>query len=142
MKSQQASVHMKYSFNFSSREIIVKKIIKALKPKTNEFDSVVVSGYSMALVGSIVAHALKKNIVLVRKPSELRISGYETEGIHNQRCIIIDDLVCTGNTFRRVLDGLKKINCTPVGFVVYNDSYTCTKFDEVPYWGNTKKYQE
>ena len=76
---QQASTHMEYAFLYASRNIIIEKIIKALTPKIKKFDSIVVSGYSMALIGSIVAHALKKNIVLVRKAGDNAHTTYVTE---------------------------------------------------------------
>ena len=137
---QQASTHMEYAFLYASRNIIIEKIIKALTPKIKKFDSIVVSGYSMALIGSIVAHTLKKNIVLVRKPSEDRISSYRAEGIHYQRCIIIDDLICSGFTFIRIIDGLKEIHCTTIGFMLYNDSTNRHQYKDIPCWGNVKRY--
>jgi len=144
MKPQQAKItvcsHEAELFTTKTRTEIVKTLIKILKPRKKEFDAIAISGYSMAMISPIVADKLKKNIVLVRKPSELRISSYEVEGLHNQRCIIIDDLICTGNTFRRVLDGLKKIDCTPVGFVVYNTSSSNDQESGVPCWGIVKTY--
>ena len=146
MKPQQAKItvcfHEAELFTTKTRTEIVKTLIKILNPRKKEFDAIAISGYSMAMISPIVADKLKKNLVLVRKPSELRISSYGVEGLHNQRCIIIDDLICTGNTFRRVLDGLKKIDCTPVGFVVYNTSSSNNKESGVPCWGIVKNYEE
>ena len=108
MKNLQASYHMRYAFDYASRDIIIKTILETLTPKLKEFDSIVVSGYSMALIGSIVAHELKKNIVLVRKDGDNAHSDYVTEGLLKQRCVFIDDLVATAATFQYVYTQLKK----------------------------------
>ena len=125
-------------FDTKTRTKIVKTLLKILKPRIEEFDAIAISGYSMAMISPILADKLKKNIVLVRKPSEDRISSYRAEGIHYQRCIIIDDLICSGFTFIRIIDGLKEIHCTTIGFVLYNDSMTRHQYKDIPCWGKIK----
>lgn len=137
---QQASTHMEYAFLYASRNIIIEKIIKALTPKIKKFDSIVVSGYSMALIGSIVAHALKKNIVLVRKAGDNAHTTYVTEGLLKQRCVYIDDLVATGDTFQYVNKYLKEIKGKIVGVVLYFEYHEDYKNSMwISSWDNTKE---
>jgi len=79
----------------------------------------------MALIGSIVAHELKKNIVLVRKDGDNAHSDYVTEGLLKQRCVFIDDLVATAATFQHVIHQLKKVKGSIVGVVLYYDYDEC-----------------
>jgi adenine/guanine phosphoribosyltransferase-like PRPP-binding protein len=76
---------------------IVKDSVKALKHI--DFDTVAFRGISGALVAPIVAHKLKKEIALVRKPGQGSHSNHSYEGyLGIERFVIIDDLVCTGET--------------------------------------------
>jgi orotate phosphoribosyltransferase-like protein len=61
-----------------------------------------------------------------------------TEGMHDQRCIIVDDLISSGETFRRVILGIERIHCKAVGFVLYNDRTNYIDYHNVPCWGNVK----
>lgn len=137
MKKLQASYHMKFAFDYASRDIIIKTILETLIPKIKKFDSIVVSGYSMALIGSIVAHELKKNIVIVRKKDEESHSDYVAEGFSKQRCVFIDDLVATGDTLHYVHKMLKDIKGTIVGVILYFD-YVQSYAEEnrIEHWDN------
>jgi adenine/guanine phosphoribosyltransferase-like PRPP-binding protein len=115
--------HLLDVFDLKNRNKIIKYLTDCLKPFVEEFDAVVVSGYSMALIAPIIAHKLKKNIVLVRKKSEQRHSSFDVEGMHNQRCIIIDDLIASGHTFETMIHYVKNIDCKVVGYITYDVHY-------------------
>jgi len=105
-----------------TREEIVKKIVAHLKPRKKEFDAIAVSGYSMSLIAPIVASKLNKELVLVRKYSDNRHSSFMAEGIHKQRCIVIDDCVDSGATMSHVIEHVKELlEGSVVGIVLYND---------------------
>lgn len=114
-----ACSHEKQLFDVKERDVLVNTAVEILKTWSDEFDAIAISGYSSAMIVPIIANALKKNIVLVRKASESRYSSYETEGIHGQRVLFFDDLVSTGTTARRITDGLKTIDCKMVGYYLY-----------------------
>lgn len=114
-----ACSHEKQLFDVKERDVLVNTAVEILKTWSDEFDAIAISGYSSAMIVPIIANALKKNIVLVRKASESRYSSYETEGIHGQRVLFFDDLVATGSTARRITDGLKTIYCKMVGYYLY-----------------------
>jgi adenine/guanine phosphoribosyltransferase-like PRPP-binding protein len=116
--------HIRPLYSYKTREVIVKRIVSTLKPKVDEFDCIIVSGYSMSLIGPIIAHKLKKDLCLVRKSSEVRTTSYKVEGFRGQRCIFIDDLICSGETFRRVkYDAITGLNSVIVGIILYNTDY-------------------
>ena len=98
---------------------VVNKICRALRKRINDFDGIVISGYSMALIGPIVAFKLKKNVCVVSKENDARNSYQKVEGLHSQRWLMIDDLVSSGRTLSRVADGVKRIEGTLVGVVLY-----------------------
>lgn len=72
-----------------------------------EFDSIVVSGVSGLLVGAQIAEILDKNIVVVRKKNEKRYSPFHIEGAYPGDYIVVDDLVCSGSTVRRIFSEIK-----------------------------------
>src|SRR5208337_2265028 len=85
-----------------TRKYTIDKCILDLKEHADKFDAIVVSGYSMALIAPCVADALHKDIILVRKDDEDCHSDYQVEGVMCQNYIIIDDLVCSGETLKRI----------------------------------------
>jgi len=113
--------HEKRLFTITKREQIICKAIKTLKKNKILFDAISVSGYSSAIIAPIIAHKLKKNIVLVRKSSEQRYSNYSVEGQHGQRVLFLDDLIDSGKTFEWVKSGVETIGCRIVGIYLYED---------------------
>jgi len=121
--------HERVIFTVKSRNRLVKEAVEILKTWTKDFDAIAVSGYSSALVVPIIAHKLKKNIVLVRKTSETRFSNHNVEGQHGQRVLFFDDLIDSGSTFRHIKKGVESISCRLVGTYLYN-SFGCNSVDE------------
>lgn len=113
--------HEKKLFTITNRERIICKAIKTLKKTKFFFDAISVSGYSSAIIAPIIAHKLKKNIVLVRKSSEQRYSNYSVEGQHGQRVLFLDDLIDSGKTFEWVKSGVETIGCHIVAVYLYED---------------------
>lgn len=117
-----ACPHERKLFDLTTRNEIVIKLLAALDPYKDKFDAIVVSGYSMALIAPIIADNLQKNLVLVRKESECRHSSYVVEGVHYQKCLFLDDLICSGDTFNYVKTQLERINCEIVAICCYVSS--------------------
>lgn len=108
-------------FTLETAREVLDYLVRCTAKHLHEFDAIAVSGYSSAMIAPALAMAINKNIVLVRKPSEHRNSGYGVEGVHNQRVLFVDDLVASGSTFERVQQGLLDIGCEVVGYVLYQD---------------------
>lgn len=126
----QTSPHGQKNYIHSDICEVVNNIVVELEPICNKFDAIAVSGASMMLIAPIVAYKLKKNVILVRKPEEVCNSSYRVEGKHSQTYIIIDDLVASGDTIRRIKEGADTIDCKCFGVCVYY-SYSCLLREKV-----------
>jgi hypothetical protein len=80
----------------------VTKMVEALAPHADTFDTIAFSGYSGAVLGPMLAMRLDKNMLLVRKDTDSTHSSYLIEGTLHSRYIIADDLVCSGATAMRI----------------------------------------
>lgn len=117
------------------RDQVVREIKKALRYKKKLFDGFVVQGYSMSIIGSILAHEMGKQIAVVRKHDDDRNSWMDVEGKHHQRWVFLDDLISSGRTFERVKEGLEEIMGEIVGICLWYDSNgTEAKRTGVPVW--------
>jgi adenine/guanine phosphoribosyltransferase-like PRPP-binding protein len=109
------------------RKDTVKRVTKILKEfdKVRPFDAIAVSGMSGALIGSTIADRLGKGIIVVRKEDDTSThSWYKVEGAICERYIIIDDLIASGKTVRRIIDQIKKEqyqDAKCVGIYLYYD---------------------
>lgn len=80
---------------------IVNKVETVLQPI--EFDAIAFTGLSGAVLSSVIAMRMNKLLYCVRKENESRHSGQVVEGPSTGlRYVIIDDLVCSGATLRRI----------------------------------------
>lgn len=84
-----------------SRLRAINKAVKALQKSNLKFDGIACTGYSGLLVAPTVAVKLKKPLALVRKlePSHGEVVEWKEEVTSY---VIIDDLVETGNTIKRI----------------------------------------
>lgn len=83
--------------------VYVKAATKVLKSLPDEYDTLVFSGISGAIIGPVVAMKVKKETILVRKEKDVRRSPYDVAGYkHCKNYIIIDDFIDYGNTVRRI----------------------------------------
>jgi hypothetical protein len=75
--------------------------------KTLHFDAIAFRGMSGSLFAPLVAYRLGKKMVMVRKDGDGNHSGMLTEGWRMvDRIVIIDDLICTGNTIQSLVRSL------------------------------------
>jgi adenine/guanine phosphoribosyltransferase-like PRPP-binding protein len=74
-----------------------------------EFDTVVGTGLSGAVAASQLSRALRKNLAVVRKPRDGSHSSNPVEGVLGKRWLFVDDLISTGDTFRRTRAAIEKV---------------------------------
>lgn len=87
----------------------IKQTIQDLKPKSELFNTIAFRGISGALVAPVVAHALDKNLIVVRKETNSH-SFYKVEGeIYGARYIVIDDFVSSGSTILAIVEDIQAL---------------------------------
>lgn len=113
-------------------------IIEELREQTKdvEYDTIVGTGSSGTLIVPIVARALGKHYLIIRKKEEAQSShsGVEFIGNLGKRWIFLDDFCSSGQTFRRVRDKVLMAEadaCRPRGGR-WNEEFTEFVQDETP----------
>jgi len=125
---------------------LIKSFAKLIKSSKVKFDAIAFSGMSGALVAPLLSLKLGKPLLLVRKDND-GSHGYEMEGLafptlgERKHVIIIDDLICSGATIKRMLDRLirKGIDCN--GIFLYKGSDSCSKKIDNGFDHNGKTYK-
>ena len=107
------------------RRKAVVGILDALEDE--EFDSVAVSGTSGLGIGSIIAYLKDVGLSVIRKSTANCHSGNKVETTEVvKRYIIVDDLVDSGKTLRRIVKGMRREHpdaiCVGV-YLYYNGRY-------------------
>lgn len=108
-------------------ETMIKKIIK----EKIDFDTILYTGVSGALIAIPLGYEMGKPICCVRKSKDNSHSGCHLEGELGQKCLIVDDFFSSGQTIRnieKVVKGLSNI----VGIFAYMSAAT-------PWWKNELK---
>lgn len=130
--------HFKYSLPRMQADETIRMCVEALS--SVEFDAIAFSGISGALIASVVAYKMNKEIIVVRKNggndgshSAKYVEGYVRAG---QRVVIIDDLICTGATMRNIVKGLNQFFPSKqyeiVGVILYDETRRRMEYDSLP----------
>lgn len=101
------SAHMRKFIDMSELNTYVNLAIQALKNK--RFDSLAFRGNSGAVIAPPVALALKKHLIMVRKPldSIATHSDFLVEGnMSSSRYVIIDDFMSSEKTARAIVEAV------------------------------------
>ena len=106
----QGASHTCRVLNHKSRNKIIIKAVCDLRKIADSFDSIACCGVSGLMVVPQIAELLNKNIVIVRKPDEKRYSDFYIEGVSPYRYIIVDDLICSGDTFKWIRQAIYEDN--------------------------------
>ncbi len=99
----------------SELRLIVRDAVEALQHI--EFDTLVFRGFSGALVGPTVAHAMGKPFALIRKPGDSTHSDNSIEGHIEGQYLILDDFIDSGETINSMVN-LYPLRC--VGVYLYD----------------------
>jgi adenine/guanine phosphoribosyltransferase-like PRPP-binding protein len=86
-----------------------------------EFDSFVGTGLSGTLVAPVLARAMGRHFLIVRKDNDGSHSSSKCEGTLGNRWVFVDDFICSGDTYKRcraAIAGLR-VSSTCVGAYTY-----------------------
>lgn len=109
-----------------TRKKIVKSCVTAIQQAEKDglkFNAIAVSGVSGITLGSILAHLLDKNLIVVRTTKGDH-SENMVEGCCDDSYIIVDDLICTGKTVQRIIRNIYEKLCGHskcVGMLMWNN---------------------
>jgi len=103
----QGASHTSRILNHKYRNQIIIKAFSDLRKLDIHYDAIACCGVSGLMVVPQIAELLKKNIVIVRKNEE-RYSDFIVEGCSTNYYIIVDDLVCSGNTAKYIMSNIKE----------------------------------
>ena len=84
---------------------MIIKAICSLRKIEESFDSIACCGVSGLMVVPQIAEILNKNIIIVRK-DEKRYSEFFIEGVSPSRYVILDDLICSGDTIKHIMNSI------------------------------------
>ena len=107
----------------------VQKCVRVIRKRKLKFDAIAFRGLSGAVVAPMVALALKKTLIAVRKSNShgIKVCG----DLGAQSYLIIDDFISSGVTIRKIVTGIDRASLnepTCVGVVLYA---ACTSFRKV-----------
>lgn len=102
----QGASHTCHVLNHKERNKIIIKAVCDLRKISDEFDSIACCGISGLMVVPQVAELLNKHILIIRKKSDKCYSEFTIEGVAPLRYIILDDLICSGNTVRHIRNNI------------------------------------
>jgi adenine/guanine phosphoribosyltransferase-like PRPP-binding protein len=95
--------YIKECFNRKDQDQTIRDIKTLITKHKLQFDGFIVTGISGIVMGSILCRILRKDLVIVRKDGDGSHSTYSVENYKpNKKYIFLDDLVCSGKTFRNV----------------------------------------
>lgn len=103
--------------NLNLKRTAIRSAKLILKPV--DFDTIVMTGLSGYLFGSVLAYSMRKQIAAIRT-HEPKHSTQWFEGHIPYRYIIVDDFVSSGSTIRHILFQMEKYKSTLVGIYCYH----------------------
>lgn len=103
----QGSSHTSRILNHKYRNKIIMNTYSYLDKLDIVYDSIACCGTSGLMVVPQIAELLKKNIIIVRKDLK-GYSKFYVEGPYTKKYIIIDDLICSGDTIKHILKSIDK----------------------------------
>ena len=108
---QSCSEYLMAAFRGEERRDMIVRAKRILK--TLEFDAIAFRGFSGAIMAPSIADSLKKEVILIRKPSDVANShcDNEVEGYRGEfNYIIVDDFVSSGHTVDSIINRMKEFS--------------------------------
>jgi len=117
-----------------------------------EFDTFVARGLSGTLVAPLLARAMSRNFLIVRKPGENSHSSSAIEGTFGRKWIFLDDFISGGGTFCACREAIRLGVNVPnelIGAYCYQTPPHDERYEETPYperraslWGRFRYWNE
>lgn len=85
------------SMLIDNTDSVIAAARKSLEPVN--FDTFVVIGLSGSMAGALLAHALEKNLYVLRKPTDNTHDGLNGFGTMGRRWVFLDDFISGGTTY-------------------------------------------
>lgn len=104
----QGASHTSRILNHKYRNRVIIDAYTKLQKVDFWFDAIACCGTSGMLVVPQIAELLKKNIIVIRKNTDNGYSDFLIEGPHTNQYVIIDDLICSGSTVKRIINTIKE----------------------------------
>jgi adenine/guanine phosphoribosyltransferase-like PRPP-binding protein len=133
----QGAAHTSRVLNHKVRNKAIIKAVCDLRKIKDTFDSIICCGISGLMVVPQIAELLDKHIVVIRKKDDRCYSEFPMEGVTPFRYIIVDDLVCSGNTIKHIKNTIHEDSPRAQCVGVY-----CYMPDECAYTSETSKLFE
>lgn len=102
----QGASHTCRVLNHRVRNKYVIQTFCDLRKSDAIFDAIACTGTSGLMIVPQVAELLDKHICIVRNTEDC-YSEFPVEGVCPHRYIIVDDLICSGNTVKRIIKAMK-----------------------------------
>lgn len=112
------SSYLSHGFTIDGLSEHVASTIQRLNT-IGDFDGIAVRGVSGLLVGAIVAHTLKKHLIVVRKEVSTHASNKVETHIGVGNYVIIDDMKASGLTIRTIKEEITKLHPSLVHMGTY-----------------------
>ena len=95
------------------RQLVVKQVVADLRErqKQHPFDAIAFMGLSGAVLAPIVANELEVGLIAVRKKGDRCHIYRDWEGVCDQRYLILDDDLSSGNSARRIISAIGNAAC-------------------------------
>jgi adenine/guanine phosphoribosyltransferase-like PRPP-binding protein len=106
----QGASHTCHVLNHKIRNQIIIKAVCDLRKIATNFDSIACCGVSGLTVVPQIAEILNKDMVIIRKPDEKRYSNFYMEGASPFRYVVVDDLICSGDTLKWIKQTIHEDN--------------------------------
>lgn len=104
--------HTSRVFDFDALPELVTDCMKVLRQlqRRLKFNTIAVSGHSGLIIGALVAQKLKMPLLAIRKDGDKCLDTRKVNGTRLKDCryLVLDDLVETGATFRRIVTEIDK----------------------------------
>lgn len=112
------SAYLRKFMEVDDRAERIEIIVDTLSQFDHEFDAIACTGVSGLIVASVLAYRMEKHLIILRKDGENSHAAYCVENNRKQfRVLIVDDLVSSGNTLRRIDSA---VSGTIVGALLYH----------------------
>lgn len=102
------ALYLNTCFNIPARNKTIEELVQYIQSSNLKFDSLVVTGISGLVIGSILSYKINKNLCVVRKNRKTHsLLKVESGRDIIDSYLIIDDIMDSGKTVRSIIKELR-----------------------------------